>query len=179
MKDYTIKLKFNQKPIKPYEWDNASIVSNIKIIRVLPKVLKDILVYESYIENKDKMFILSDGINSIAVRLGSNNKVVARSYLSYEDDLEVERYISNIKRTNLKYKRTNKKIICEHLESYETIVKNYLIKSIKDMEDDKSKYMYYLYFNNIDDYSKEKLIKSITQNKSNKFYKLYNFLIHN
>ena len=179
MKDYTIRVNFKSVLIKPYEWNNMSYINNIKIIRVLPKVLKDIITYECYIDTKDKTLLLSDTINSIVVRMDSKNKVVSRSYLLYEDDLEVGEYSSNIKRTNLHYKITNKKVYSKSNNSYEDTIKNYLINSIKDMEDDKSKDMYYLYFDNINNYSKEKLIKSISHNKSNKFYKLYNFLISN
>lgn len=179
MKDYCLRVNFNNIPTKPYEWDNTSCLVNPKVIRVLPKVIKDILLYDCYINTKDKTFVLSDSINSLVVRLDKNNKVMLRSFLLYEDELNLNEYVSNIKRTNLEYKKTNKKIINNKYSTYEEDVKDYLIKSINDMEEDKLKYMYYLFFDNIKHFSKEKLIKSISNNKSNKLYKLYNFLIRN
>ena len=176
MKDIIIKVNFSKTPIKPHEWEKCSYLVNPKIIRVLPKVIKDILCYETYIDIKSKTIILSDGINSIALRIGKDRKVILRSYLSLLDETIINDITREMKRSNIKYK-TKEKIIANNI--HDENIKDYLLKSIDNMEEEKIKYMYFLLFDNIKDYSKEKLIKVISQNNSNKLYKLYNFLVCN
>ncbi len=176
MKDIIIKVNFSKIPIKPHEWEKYSYLVNPKIIRVLPKVIKDILSYETYIDIKSKTIILSDGINSIALRLNKDRKVLLRSYLLLLDETIINDITREMKRSNIKYK-TKEKIITNNI--HDENIKDYLLKSIDNMEEEKIKYMYFLLFDNIKDYSKEKLIKVISQNNSNKLYKLYNFLVCN
>ena len=178
MKRNFIEVNFNE--LQPYEWDNYIIIDNIKLKRVNTKTIKDIMTYETYIETKDKYILLSDSYNSIALKLDGKGKVLKRSFLTFDRELDIDEYASMKKVQKLDYKILGKKIKYESVLSEEKSIKNYLINTIKNSKDEgKIKYLYYLYFDEIKNYSKEKLIRFINTNESNKYYKLYEFLISN
>ena len=178
MKRNFIEVNFNG--LKPYEWDNYLIIDNIKLKRVSTKTIKDIMSYESIIGTNEKYMLLSDGHNSIVIKLGERGKVVKRSFLTFDRELDIDEYASMKKIQKINYKITDKKIKYDRELYEEKNIKKYLVNIIKTSKDeDKIKYLYYLYFDEIKNYSKEKLIKFINSNESNKYYKLYEFLISN
>ena len=177
---FTIEVCFNRVPLKPYEWDNMSFISGISVTRVNSKCLFDLMTYEGSVYTKNKIILLSDTKNSIALKLNNKGEIVKRSFLDFDKDEDICEYASNIKPTNLDYEITDKKLIYPSNLIEETKMKEYLIKSIKSLKDeDKTKYLYYLYFNDIKDYSKEKLIKTIKNSEFDKCDELYKFLIEN
>ena len=180
MKSYCIEVNFNIVPLKAFEWNNYDILNGIRITRVEKGVIDDIMLFDTKIETNQKYLLLSDTFSSIAVKLNSNGKVVKRSFLLFDTELNINEYANNYKITKLKYITYNKKIKYASDLEEEKNIKSDLIKSIKAIDnDDKTKYLYYLYFGKTDNYSKEKLISSIMKNESNKYYELYNFLFTN
>ena len=180
MKSYCIEVNFNIVPLKPFEWNNYDILNGIRITRVEKGVIDDIMLYDTKIETNQKYLLLSDTFSSIAVKLDGNGKVIRRSFLLFDTELSINEYANNYKITKLKYITYNKKIKYKSDLEEEKTIKSDLIELIKAIDnDDKTKYLYYLYFGKTDNYSKEKLISSIMQNDSNKYYELYNFLFTN
>lgn len=174
---FNVEVNFAYVPLKPYEWTKCSFISGLKALRINNSALKSILSFDVNIISKDKTLLLSDTRESIVVRLDDNGKVVGRSFLKFSKDLEIGEFTSNLKPTDLKIIVNDEKIKYDLTLNEEIQIKKFLINSIqKSCDENKSKYLYFLYFNNLDDYSKDKLIKSIKEEQGCKFYKLYDFL---
>lgn len=172
--EFNIDVSFDRVVVDPYNWESTTFISKIPVIRVSSKCIKDILTYESTIKTDKTTLLLSDTKLSVALRIKSN-KIVARSYLDYDKDLEVCEYACNLKITHLDYQIT--KPIKYKIISEEEKMRDYIIDSIKNIQDDnKIKYLYYLYFNTLDDYSKERLVKGVKHDSSDNIQKLYDFL---
>lgn len=177
---FMIEVCFNNVPLKPFEWESISFISGVSVIRVNSKTIVDLLTYEGNINIKNRIIVLSDTKNSVALKLNNKGDIVKRSFLDFDKDEDLCEYASNIKITKLDYQITDKKIIYSSILEEEKKMKEYLVKSIKSLKDeDKSRYLYYLYFDDIKDYSKEKLIKTIKNSESSRCEKLYKFLIEN
>ncbi len=178
---FMIEVCFDKVPIKPYEWDKVVFIGGISVIRVSSKCLFDLMTYDGNIKNaKNKILLLSDTNNSIVLKLNENGEIIKRSFLDFNKDEDICEYASNIKTTKMDYTITEKMLEYPSVLVEEIKMKEYLVKSIKTLKDeDKSKYLYYLYFDNINDYSKDKLIKSIKKSEYDKCNKLYKFLIEN
>jgi len=174
---FNIEVNFAYAPLKPYEWMKCSFINGLKVTRINNSTLKSILSFDVNIVSKNKTLLLSDTRESIVVRLDDSGKVVARSFLKFSKDLEIGEYACNLKPTDLKITINDEKIKYDLTLNEEVQIKNFLINSIeKSSDENKSKYLYFLYFNNLENYSKDKLIKSIKQEQGCKFYKLYDFL---
>lgn len=174
-----ITVNFSKVPLMPYEWSSYTLLSNIKLLRVNSQTLLDLLTYECTLNYKDKTLLISDTKNSCALRL-SNGKVTSRSFLLFDEDLDACEFSSSLKTTHLDYTKTNTKLKYPDTLSEEEQIKSYLINTISSLKDEsKSKYLYYLYFNDISDYSKTKLLTSIKTTNSSKNYDLYKFLTQN
>ena len=129
--------------------------------------------------SKDKILLLSDTKNAIAIRLDKNGRVTKRSFLSYRQDESVCEFACHLKITNLDYLIENK-IKYDSTFDHETMIRNYIVDNIKKSTDeDKAKYVYYLFFNRISDYSKDKLLESVKSEDYEKCQKIYDFLIQN
>ena len=177
---FNIEVNFANSPLKPYEWEEVSFINGIKVLRVSPKCIHDILSREVKIDYASKLILLSDTRDSIVVKLDSKGKVVKRSFLLFDKDLDVCEFANSLRVTKLEYEVSDKKVkySLELLE--EKKIKEYLIDTIKSSPDeDKTQYLYYLYFNDIKGYSKEKLINSIKNEASERYFELYKFLIKN
>ena len=175
---FTLEVSFSLVPLNPYEWDNITVISGISVLRIKQKALKDILTYDAIINSDKKTLLLSDGKCSIVVRLDSDGHVLKRSFLTFEKDAEVCEFACNMKSYDLEYTVTNTKLKYPDKLQEDKMIKEYLLKSIKQTKDeDKSKYLYYLYFNSVDDYNKEKLLTSIKEDECGNYQKLYDFLM--
>lgn len=180
MKGYCVEVNFNIVPLKPFEWNQYEILNGIKITKVRKGVIEDIMLYDTKIETNQRYLLLSDSFSSVVVKLDNKGKVIKRSFLLFDTELNINEFSNNYKITNLKYTISSKKLKYKYDLEEEKTIKSNLIKSIKEIDDeDKTKYLYYLYFGKTDNYSKEKLISSIMKNDSNKYYELYSFLFSN
>lgn len=180
MKGYCVEVNFNTVPLKPFEWNQYEILNGIKITKVRKGVIEDIMLYDTKIETNQRYLLLSDSFSSVVVKLDNKGKVIKRSFLLFDTELNINEFSNNYKITNLKYTISSKKLKYKYDLEEEKTIKSNLIKSIKEIDDeDKTKYLYYLYFGKTDNYSKEKLISSIMKNDSNKYYELYSFLFSN
>ena len=86
---YDIILNFNEYPINYYEWEKDDDIERfikIKVIKV--DDVKDFILYNMNIELADDVYVLSDGVNSIAIEVISKH-VAYISSLTYEDELNV------------------------------------------------------------------------------------------
>ena len=177
---FTFDVSFNDVPLLPYEWDKTATLTGINVIRVKKSDIDSILRYETYIKSDKKILLLSDTKCSIALKLNKDGKVLKRSFLEFEDDVDVCEFANNMRCTNLKYTCTSNKITYSDNLMEDENIKEYLLNTINNIKDeDKSKYLYYLYFNKIDDYNINKLVASIKEDDTSKIHELYDFMILN
>ena len=176
--NFTLEVSFKNAPIYSYEWDNKTFITGLKVYRIKPTTLKDLLTHDAIISTNSRTLLLSDCKTTIVLRLDRSGKITKRSFASFKEDIEICEYASNLKCTNIKYKLFETKIKYTCNLNEEANMREYVINSLKKIEDDNEyKYLYYLFFDQINDYSKEKLINSIIKNKPGNFQKLYDFLV--
>lgn len=175
---FSVTLSFSNTPLEPYEWDKIIHISGIEVKRVTHKCLVDILLHECTIKSRERIILLSDGNTSLAIRLNKDGTINARSFLDYESDLKVIEYSKQLKPINLKYEKRTKKIEYSSELKEDIIIKKYILDSLDKCKNiDLLKYLYYMCFNSIKGFSKEKLIEFIKNNKSGKNGELYKILI--
>lgn len=174
----SVSVFFDEAPISPYEWNKSICVSGMKIKKINHRCLLDLLTYECKVDTSDKILLLCDGNTSLAIRLNKEGLITSRSFLNYESDLRVIELSKQLKPINLKYKKTTKKIMyCSELRE-DVIMREYLLNTINECTNtDLLKYLYYVSFNSIKGYSKDKLINSIKNNKNGKNSQIYEFLM--
>lgn len=177
---FNVEVNFASSPLKPYEWDKVSFINGIKVIRTSTKCVHDFLTHECKTDLINKVTLISDARDSIVIRTDSKGNITKRSFLMFDKDLEVSEFALNLKPTKINYEKDTKKVKYSYELKEEQKIKDYLIDSIKRLKDeDEMQYLYYLYFNEIKGYSKEKLINSIKNNNSEKFFELYKFMSKN
>lgn len=176
--NFNLDVSFKNVPVMPYEWENTSHISHVKLLRISTNTIKDILLYDGYIKEYRGLLILSDTKEAIVLKLDREGQIKARSFLDFEDSLNVCEYATNMKETSIEFLKEGKKLKYPKSLSIDTEIKDYIVSQIKKCDDESfTKYLYYLYFNEINDYSKEKLIKTVNESDIDKNIKLYKFLI--
>lgn len=174
---FTVEVDLKDVPNNIYEWESMQIISGIKVVRVPGKMLEDLLTYQGYIKSDKSILLLSDTKTACVFKLDKNGKITKRSFLTFERDEEVCEYACNLKTEFIEYGITNKKLVYSNTLKEEESVKKYLVNKISESNDeDKNKYLYYLYFDKVEGYSKDKLLKSIKKDKSGDYQVLYDFL---
>lgn len=175
---FTIEVCFGDVPLMPYEWEKTSTIMGIKVERVPTYLLRDVLTCEGYINARCGTILISDTKTSVALKLNKEGKIIKRSFLKFDDSLDVCEYAFNLKDSKLEFVKGDRKIVYPKNLTVEQEMKDYIISSIKVCKDeDLSRYLYYLYFDEVKSYSKDKLIKSIEGASLDKSLKLYKFLI--
>ncbi len=175
---FNLEINFSKSPRQTYEWPKACTTIHVKATRVSTRVLHDVLMYDGKIVGENGTLLLSDTVNAAAIRLDKEGNIVARSFLKFDDELDVAEFSANLKETSLEVVLAGEKIHYDRELSIETEMKKYLIERIENCPDeDLSKYLYYLYFDEVSDYSREKLLSSIEKSSIDRNMKLYNFLI--
>lgn len=176
--NFTVEVSFKDVPDYPYEWDNVIFLTGIKVIRVKTKIIYDLLTYDAILKTNSEILILSDCKTAIALRLDKNGKVLKRSFLTFNADTDICEYATNLKCTNLEYTLLDTKLKYEKVLNEENVMKEYIVNSLKKINDENEyKYLYYLFFNEIKGYKKEKLLDFIIKDKPGNFQKLYDFLV--
>ena len=172
--EFNIDVCFDEIPSNPVNWIDSVFISKLPVIRVTSKIITDFLTYDCTLNTEKNTLLLSDTKTCLVLRLKSG-KIIKRSYLLYDKDLEVCEYACNLKTTAIKYEINSKLEYVDNSEDKK--ICDYVLKSIKSIKDDyKIRYLYYLYFEDIGEYSKEKLINDIDNNPNGNIEKLYNFL---
>lgn len=175
---FNLEVEFRDVPRMPYEWEKTTMVMHIDAKRVSTSFLKKVLLNEGKIDYKANILLISDGKNALILKLDREGVIKSRSFLSFVDSLDVCEYIYNLKETNLNFQESGSKVPFKKGKSVEEEMTDYIINSLKKgISEDLSKYLYYLYFDEIDGYSLDKLIKSIKDSSMEKNMKLYKILI--
>lgn len=175
---FNLEVCFSESPKYPYEWTNTSVLMHAMVIKVSSAFLKKTLLFKGKIISKDSTLLISDAKNAVALRLDKEGNIKARSFLKFEDELDVAELATNIKESHPDAEFSNEKIFYDRELSIESEMKQYLLDRVKKIRDeDFSKYLYYLYFDEVKDYSRDKLISSIQEGSIDKNMKVYKFLI--
>lgn len=195
---YDIFLNFNDVLYDIYEWnknDNIIHVRKIPLFKVDKKTMHDFVTKKieisnefltkifrktevfskNKIENINYSFLISDGIDVIAIKIG--NKY---SRLLIEEEREVIEYCRNVKPIDIEYKAKNSKKIIFKTRN-EIKIKQYIIKKIEELiktnDYDKLKYIYLDCFNkNINENVDKLFLLELNKNWDNVYLKLYNLL---
>lgn len=175
--NFNIEVSFSSSPKMPYEWDKSIKIVNIKIERISSKLLRELMANEGAIKNRAGVMLLSDAKNAIAIKLGEDGTILKRSFLPFDRCLDVCEFACNLREEKIEFIPNGKKVKYSTDLAVEKEMCDYILNSIKKNDEDLSKYLYYLYFEEIEDYSKEKLIKFVKKSHIEKNMKLYNFLI--
>ena len=151
---------------------------HVKVIRVSSTTLKNVLTYEGTINLKASTVVLSDTKNAVALRLDKSGKIKARSFLKFDAELDVVEYANSLHESKLESTFTSEKVPYDKGLSIEVEMKRCLIDAIEKSRDEYlAKYLYYLYFDEVADFSLDRLISSIEESSIDKNMKLYKFLI--
>ena len=155
---YDIVLNFQNNYYDFYEWKSTDKIINIKKILVykvnnqdyLNLKYNDIILDKKNLPKQTNMFLVTNEIEVMALLLDNNGKIIKRSSLMFDEADEVLEEKETIKELKIKYKKNISK---QHI-SYSRITSektNFLEK----------------YFNDIDKYKDEYLLKYI-------YYDIYN-----
>ena len=173
---YDIVLNFQNNYYDFYEWYSTDKVINIKKILVykvnnqdyLNLKYNDVILDKKIFHKQINMFLVTNGIEVMGILLDNDGKITKRSSLMFDEADEVLEEKETIKELKIKYK---KNIYKQHI-SYSRIT----TEKINFLEK---------YFNNIDKYKDEYLLKYIyheiynieEQNVNEIYTKLKNLII--
>lgn len=175
---FDVTVCFDNVPKMPYEWNKHTNLKDLCLERISSNSLKDILAFEGRVDGRSGVLLLSDCKNAIVVKLDNNGKVLKRSFLDFNKCLDVCEFSFNLRETKINFVKSDKRLVYSHDLSIEKEMKDFILRSIKDSNnEDLHKYLYFLSFEEVDGYSKDKLIKSVKTASVEKSLKLYNFLI--
>lgn len=155
---YDIVLNFQDEYYDYYEWQNKDKIINIKKIPIYKINNKDYINIKNNITTIDKkslpktnkMFLLTSGIEVMAVLINNNGKVIKKSSLIFEESDDILTDKDEIKLIDIKYIINKKKniIIKSRIEKLKTkFINNYLKKIDKSKDEYLLKYLYYEIFN--------------------------------
>lgn len=175
---FDLDVCFKNYPVQPYDWDSVSTLINMKAFRVSTHLLKEVLEYDGKILNyNSKFMLLSDGKEAAVLKLDREGQIVKRSFLEYEKSLEVCEFIYNLKESKIDFFK-EKKVEYPECKSVEEEVRDYIVGTIERVRDkDFEKYLYYLYCDEVANYSRDKLFFSIEHAPLEVNMRLYKFLI--
>lgn len=175
--NFNLKVCFGNSPRMPYEWNKTTNISSIKLERVSSNFLKNVLTYEGIVQNRGDYLLLSDTKNAVVLKLNRDGKIVKRSFLDFNECLDVCEYACNLRESKIDFLNSNKRIKYETDLSIEKEMKEYILNLIKSSnDDDLVKYLYYLYFDEVESFSKEKLVKLVKSSTLEKNAYVYEFL---
>ncbi len=171
---YDIDLCFDDLYINYYLWDKSEHFNRLPVYRVLN--VRDILDNEVKIEVDYKDIIVSDGVIALGLEL-IDNKVVFLSSLPYQDEFKINKMVMTMADTLdiIKCKKRSNKLV-NNIDKIRKITKD----KIDSGSDDFIKLVYYevtgLLSNNVK-YMKKFLNEDMTNNFSDKYYKIYDMII--
>ena len=180
---YDIVLNFQKEYYEFYEWKSSDKIINVEKIPIYKISTKDYLniknnevtINKDSIPKKNKMFLLTSGIEIIGIIINNNGKVIKKSSLIFEESDDVLKDKDEIKLINIKYhvdkvnKITYKSRISKERSNY---IKEYLKKIDKIKDEYLIKYIYFEIFSTEEkntDNAYNKLIE-LSKNDINRLY---------
>lgn len=172
---YDIYLNFNEYPINYYEWENNDEIERVlKIPIIKVESIKEFIEYKVNIDIDLNKFIITDGINSVALEL-INGSVAYLSYLTYEDEESVNELAYNLPVTKLNVEYKSKRDIPFELRK-DSFIKKVFKSFLENSDKELLKYIYFDITNKTSsDISKIKnfLIQDIEINFGDKYINIY------
>ncbi len=199
---YDILLNFQEEYCMFYEWDQEDVMDVIKkipLFHVDSKVLKDLLtkivvVNKSFlqsIENKTKLknneflqytCVFSDAKNSLAVEFDQDGKIINRSSLILDDELNINEFMYNISLMKLEYTTIGKEKVLKETRQ-EVKIKKLIYTEIVDVyqkkEFSKLKYIYLEWFKVLEENVElmyQKMLKKLEGNLTEVEYHIYELI---
>ena len=199
---YDVLLNFQDNYYMFYEWDeqdNLEFAKKIPLFHVDSLMVSDAIskIFEvdteflKQIENKTKLkqnkvlkyaCIISDGKNSIALEFNDSGKIINKSSLTIEDELNINEFIYTINKSKITYKDIR---VCKKTKEIrqELKIKKILKLEINNIYNNKNysklKYLYLEWFeeilNNVDEMYNNMLNK-INNKLTDKEYHIYELI---
>ena len=149
---YDIVLNFQDKYYDFYEWLKKDKIINIKKIPIFKINNNDYLNIKNdnvIIENniiKNKICLLTSGLEVMAIMKDNNGKIIKKSSLIFEESDDILKDKDKIKQLDIKYKiiKKNKTIIQSRIKEMKLkYITNYLKNKDKKKDEYLLKYLYY------------------------------------
>ncbi len=183
---YDILLNFqdNENLYEFYEWeetDEIDFIKKIPLYRINSATLKELIQYrvkfnEEFIkEIKDKTvlksslkhlkntFIVSDGKDALALELKDNGEVISRSKLLLSDELNLNEIMFTMKETKITYEKINKyknRKNIRQIEKIKKLIECEIDTLYENKNQSKLKYIYYEWFNVLNE-NMEEIVKKM------------------
>lgn len=179
---YDIVLNFQDNYYDFYEWQKKDKIINIKKIPIYKINNKDYLniknnkvtIYKESLPKTNNMFLLTSGIEIIAILINNKGKILKKSSLIFEESDDILEDKDKIKVINIKYKidKKNPTNINSRIEQEKIKFINKFFKNIDKRKDEYLlKYLYYEIYNKEEDidiiYNK---LLALSKNDINKIY---------
>lgn len=180
---YDIVLNFQDQYYDFYEWQKTDKIINIKRLPIYKITNKDYLnikynkvtITRNTLPKTNKMFLITSGIEVMAILIDNNGKVLKKSSLIFEESDDILEDKDEIKLIKIKYiinKKNNINIKSRIEQEKIKYINKYLKKIDKSKDEYLLKYLYYEIFNieedNIDIIYNELL--KLSKNNINKIY---------
>lgn len=199
---YDVLLNFQDNYYMFYEWDEFDTIEYFKKIplfyvdtktlaNMILKIVKVDKEFLEIIENKTKLkqnknlkynCILSDGKNSVALEFNEDGKVINKSSLTIEDELNINEFIYSISKSKINYDIINDDVFFKETRQ-ELKVKKILKLEIDTMYEKKNysklKYIYLEWFDEILDNIEimyNNMIDKINGKLTDKEYHIYELI---
>lgn len=139
---YDIYLNFFEYPVNYYEWQSTDDIERImKIPIYCVSDIKDYILYEADIIIEHDKFIISDGVNSLALEV-IDNHIAYLSSMAYDDELNINDIAHNMSISKLVVTFKEKRNIPLELREESKIKKEFLT-SIDTFDPELLRYIYY------------------------------------
>lgn len=202
---YDILVNYNSLAYEFYEWnpnDNIYHIRRIPLMRVSSKTLRDFKIkqleinteilekiknrteyfYNKGVKSLEYAFIVSDSKEVVAVLLNNSGKIIKRSKLLLDEELEVLEMTEQLIETKFEYS-CNYKLNIELFKTRKDVeihkyIKKELHSLLKNSNLEKLKYIYFECFNerqNNQDEIMKKILNGLENNWNQVAYKLYGF----
>lgn len=198
---YDILLNFDDNFLMFYEWDEndpIEFIKKIPLFHIDNKTFIDLLDnkiiinddFLSNILNKTKMkqsfikyaCIFGDGKNSIALEFNDDGKVISKSSILLEDELNINEFMYNIELSKLSYEiieKDKRRIDTRKDEKIKKLLNLEINRMYKNKNYSKLKYIYLEWFNILsDDYDLmyNNMQEKLKNKLSKKEYEIYDLI---
>lgn len=201
---YDILVNLNDVAYDFFDWnegDNIEHIRKIPLFKVKSSMLKELKKDEIILDHtimdkiKDRTEIFtqdtvecaqfaslfSDGMEVVALEFNPQGKVIGRSRLLVDEELEVLEVVNRINEGKISYQILKQNFINSFKTRQEMEIMNYInneLKQIKKDDLEKIKYLYYECFNEKEDNPEvimKKMKVELKKNWNNIYPKIYNF----
>ena len=179
---YDIVLNFQDNYYDFYEWQKKDKIINIKKIPIYKINNKDYLniknnkvtINKESLPKTNNMFLLTSGIEIIAILINNKGKILKKSSLIFEESDDILEDKDKIKAINIKYKidKKNPTNINSRIEQEKIKFINKFFKNIDKRKDEYLlKYLYYEIYNKEEDIDIiYNILLDLSKNDINKIY---------